>query len=101
MRVRDDRNMKAPPFTHHRPDSLNGALALLAEHGDEAKVLAGGQSLIPLMALRMGRPAHVVDIGGIDGLDTISEANGAVSLGPLVRHERAKRSDVIAQNAPA
>lgn len=92
--------MKAPPFIYHRPDSLDGALALLAEHGDDAKVLAGGQSLIPLMALRMGRPAHVVDIGGIDGLDTIVESAGEVSLGPLVRHEQAKRSDVIAAHAP-
>ena len=92
--------MKAPPFIYHRPDSLDGALALLAEHGDDAKVLAGGQSLIPLMALRMGRPAHVVDIGGIDGLNKIVENAGAVSLGPLVRHEQAKRSDVIAAHAP-
>ena len=64
--------MKPPPFTYHRPDSLDEALALLAQHGDEAKVLAGGQSLVPLMALRMGQPAHVVDIGGIAGLDTIA-----------------------------
>ncbi len=92
--------MKAPPFIYHRPETLDGALALLAEHGDDAKVLAGGQSLIPLMALRMGRPAHVVDLGGIDGLAQITEADGAVSLGPLVRHEQAKRSDVIAQHAP-
>ncbi len=92
--------MKAPPFIYHRPETLDDALALLAEHGDEAKVLAGGQSLIPLMALRMGRPAHVVDLGAIDGLAEITEADGAVSLGPLVRHEQANRSDVIAQHAP-
>ena len=55
--------MKPPPFSYHRPDTLAEALALLDEHGDDAKVLAGGQSLIPLMGLRMGRPGHVVDIG--------------------------------------
>ncbi len=92
--------MKAPPFTYHRPDSLDDALALLAEHGDDAKVLAGGQSLIPLMALRMGRPEHVIDIGAIGGLDRIDERDGAVTLGPLVRHEHAKRSELIASAAP-
>lgn len=92
--------MKAPPFTYHRPDSLAGALDLLAEHGDDAKILAGGQSLIPLMALRMGRPAHVVDIGGIDGLDRIDVADGVVTLGALVRHEQAKQSPDVAAHAP-
>jgi carbon-monoxide dehydrogenase medium subunit len=96
--------MKAPPFVYHRPETLDDALALLAEHGDEAKVLAGGQSLIPLMALRMGRPGHVVDIGGISGLANItvdeSADRGAVTLGPLVRHEQAKRSPELAEYAP-
>lgn len=92
--------MKAPPFVYHRPETLDEALALLAEHGDEAKVLAGGQSLIPLMALRMGRPGHVVDIGGISGLADIAVDDGAVTLGPLVRHEQAKRSAELAEHAP-
>lgn len=93
--------MKAPPFTYHRPGTLDDALALLAEHGDDAKILAGGQSLIPLMGLRMGRPAHVVDIGRIAGLDEIRvDADGAVSLGALVRHEHANTSPVIAEHAP-
>ncbi|MGA9275935.1 FAD binding domain-containing protein [Ilumatobacter sp.] len=93
--------MKAPPFTYHRPDSLDEALALLGEHGDDAKVLAGGQSLIPLMGLRMGRPEHVVDIGRIPGLADITlHDDGSVSLGALVRHEQAKTSDVIAEHAP-
>ena len=60
--------MRAPPFIYHRPDTLDEALGLLAEHDDDAKILAGGQSLIPLMGLRMGRPEHVVDIGHIPGL---------------------------------
>lgn len=92
--------MKAPPFIYHRPDTLADALGLLAQHGDDAKVLAGGQSLIPLMALRMGRPAHVVDIGAIDGLAAVTVDDGAVTLGPLVRHEEAKRSPDVAAHAP-
>ena len=55
-RTCEHREVKAPPFRYHRPDTLADALALLAEHGDDAKVLAGGQSLVPLMAMRMGRP---------------------------------------------
>ncbi len=95
------RTVKAPPFTYHRPDNLTDALTLLHEHGDDAKVLAGGQSLIPLMALRMGRPAHVVDIGAITSLDSISVADDhQVTIGALVRHEHAKSSPDIATHAP-
>jgi carbon-monoxide dehydrogenase medium subunit len=93
--------VKAPPFTYHRPDTLDDALALLAEHGDDAKILAGGQSLIPLMGLRMGRPEHVVDIGRIPGLADITvDDAGAVTLGAMVRHEQAKTSPVVAEHAP-
>ncbi|MDJ0769622.1 MAG: xanthine dehydrogenase family protein subunit M [Ilumatobacter sp.] len=92
--------MKAPPFTYHRPPTLDEALALLAEHGDDAKVLAGGQSLIPLMALRLGRPDHVVDIGAIRELDTITAGDDGLRIGALVRHARAERSDDVAAAAP-
>ena len=93
--------MKAPPFSYHRPLTLDEALALLAEHGDDAKILAGGQSLIPLMGLRMGRPAHVIDIGHVPGLAEITvDDGGAVTLGALVRHEQANTSTVIAEHAP-
>jgi carbon-monoxide dehydrogenase medium subunit len=93
--------VKAPPFIYHRPDTLDDALALLAEHGDDAKILAGGQSLIPLMGLRMGRPAHVVDIGRIPGLADITVGDdGSVTLGALVRHEQANTSSVVAEHAP-
>ena len=93
--------MKAPPFRYHRPDTLAEALALLAEHGDDAKVLAGGQSLVPLMAMRMGRPAVVVDIGRVPGLGDIEiGADGSCSIGALVRHAAAERSAEIASHAP-
>ena len=93
--------MKAPPFRYHRPDTLAEALALLAEHGDDAKVLAGGQSLVPLMAMRMGRPAVVVDIGRVPGLADIEVgADGSCSIGALVRHAAAERSADVASHAP-
>jgi carbon-monoxide dehydrogenase medium subunit len=93
--------MKAPPFTYHRPETLDGALSLLAEHGDDAKILAGGQSLIPLMGLRMGRPEHVVDIGAIPGLANITvDDDGSITFGALVRHEQANTSSDVARHAP-
>ena len=92
--------MKPPPFDYVRPASLDEALALLAEHGDDAKILAGGQSLLPLMSLRLARPATLIDIGGIPGLDQIAVADGGVSIGALVRHGVAERSAVLAESAP-
>ena len=100
-RTCEHREVKAPPFRYHRPDTLADALALLAEHGDDAKVLAGGQSLVPLMAMRMGRPAVVVDIGRVPGLDAIEiGADGSCSIGALVRHAAAERSAEVAAHAP-
>ncbi|MDG2113774.1 MAG: FAD binding domain-containing protein, partial [Actinomycetota bacterium] len=64
--------MKSPPFEYRRPASVDEAVGLLAEFGDAAKVLAGGQSLLPIMALRLGRPEYVLDIGRVEGLDAIS-----------------------------
>lgn len=93
--------MKPAPFTYHRPSSLAEALALLAEHGDDAKVLAGGQSLVPLMALRMARPAHVVDLARVPDLDAITVDDGAsVTIGAMVRHATVEHSDDVATAAP-
>ena len=92
--------MKNPPFVYHRPESLSDALALLAEHGDDAKVLAGGQSLLPVMALRLGRPEHVVDIGRIAELSTLDAGPDGTTIGALVRHAEAERSAAVAQHAP-
>ena len=92
--------MKSPPFQYHRPDTLADALALLAEHGDDAKVLAGGQSLVPLMAMRMGRPAVVIDIGRVPGLAGIEiGADRSCTIGALVRHAAAERSAEVATEA--
>ncbi len=92
--------MKFPPFTYHRPRSIEEALDLLAEHGDDAKVLAGGQSLLPVMALRLGRPEHIVDIGSIVELATIDVDDDRLRVGAMVRHAEAEGSPRVAERAP-
>jgi aerobic carbon-monoxide dehydrogenase medium subunit len=93
--------MKIPRFEYHRSESLDEVLVLLAEHGDDAKILAGGQSLLPMMALRLAAPAHLVDIGRVRGLETVSLGDsGEVLLGALVRQATAERSPDIARRAP-
>ncbi|MCC6222132.1 MAG: FAD binding domain-containing protein [Thermoleophilia bacterium] len=77
--------MKPPPFRYERPESLEQALGLLAEHGDEAKVLAGGQSLVPLLSMRFARPAVLVDVNRLPGLDAVTAVNGHVRAGALAR----------------
>ena len=91
--------MKSPPFEYFAPRSLDEALALLREHGDEAKVLAGGQSLIPILALRLAHPAVLVDIGGIDTLGELSR-NGVLTIGASVTQRRAERSADVAAASP-
>jgi aerobic carbon-monoxide dehydrogenase medium subunit len=91
--------VKPAPFAYHRPATLDEALALLAEHGDEAKVLAGGQSLVPLLALRLAAPAHLVDIGGIAELATIAR-NGTLGIGAGVTQRTAERSDEVRAWSP-
>jgi len=80
--------MKAAAFDYHAPETLEAALALLAQHGEEARVLAGGQSLVPTMAFRMARPSVLVDINRIAGLDALESADGRLRIGALVRHAR-------------
>jgi carbon-monoxide dehydrogenase medium subunit len=82
-------------FEYFAPTALDEALALLAEHGDEAKVLAGGQSLIPLMKLRFATPRAIVDINGISELGRLGEEDGGLRLGALVRHKACERSEVL------
>jgi aerobic carbon-monoxide dehydrogenase medium subunit len=83
-------------FDYHRPESLDEALRLLAEL-DDAKVLAGGQSLIPVMKLRLAAPEHLVDINRVPGLDGIDEADGELRIGALARHNHVASSDVVAR----
>lgn len=91
--------MKNPPFNYHRPASVDEALRLLAEYGDDAKVLAGGQSMLPVMALRLARPEHVIDIGALDELKTITVGDG-ITIGAMVRHAEAEKSPDVTQHAP-
>jgi carbon-monoxide dehydrogenase medium subunit len=75
---------------------LSEAIALLQQHGDQAKVLSGGQSLLPLLKLRMGAAAHLVDIGRIPGLEYIKEENGFLKIGGRTRESLLERSEVVA-----
>jgi carbon-monoxide dehydrogenase medium subunit len=91
--------MKPAPFEYHRPDSVDEALALLAEHGYEAKLLAGGQSLVPAMNFRLAAPAVLIDLNRIPRLDGLSADGGGVRIGAMVRQRAAERSPVVAAGA--
>jgi carbon-monoxide dehydrogenase medium subunit len=88
------------PFEYHRPATLPDAIALLGRLGDDAKVLAGGQSLIPLMKLRLTSPRHVVDVNRIPGLGAIAERDGALVIGALVREAELETSDIVRRRLP-
>ena len=86
-------------FEYAAPATLDEAVGLLREHGDEAKVLAGGQSLIPILQYRLARPRIVVDINGLP-FGNITADNGHLRLGALVRHHELEESEIIAQRCP-
>lgn len=92
--------MKPAPFELHQPTSLDEAAALLADHGDEAKILAGGQSLVPLLALRLSRFSHLVDLNRVEELGGTSRENGRLTVGAMVRQAEAERSDDVAAAVP-
>ncbi|MGE0794003.1 MAG: xanthine dehydrogenase family protein subunit M, partial [Acidimicrobiia bacterium] len=92
--------MKTPRFDFHAPETLEEALALLAEHGDEAKLLAGGQSLVPLLAMRLARPAQLIDLGGIASLRSLEAVDGHVAIGAMVREREAERSALVGEAVP-
>jgi carbon-monoxide dehydrogenase medium subunit len=93
--------VKPPPFDYHRPDDVQQALALLAEYGDDAKPLAGGQSLVPMMNFRIARPAHLIDILGLDELSYIRAADdGGLRIGAATRQVTVERSPLVAAGWP-
>jgi carbon-monoxide dehydrogenase medium subunit len=92
--------MKLPHVGYEAPEAVSEAVELLAEHLDEASVLAGGQSLIPLLALRLAHPAVLVDINGIDELSGVSAADGRVTIGAMTREYAAEESDTVADAVP-
>jgi carbon-monoxide dehydrogenase medium subunit len=94
--------MKPPVFERARPNTTSEALALLDRHGLDAKILAGGQSLVPLLNFRLAKPQVLIDINGLEGLDTIAEdtATGEIAIGALVRQTDAERSPVLRSRCP-
>ncbi|MFZ0284636.1 MAG: xanthine dehydrogenase family protein subunit M [Terriglobales bacterium] len=84
-------------FHYHRAGSLKEATALLLQLGDDAKLLAGGQSLIPLMKLRFANPAHLIDLNFISGTSYIKDDNGTLRFGPLTRHAEIEGSSIVAR----
>jgi carbon-monoxide dehydrogenase medium subunit len=92
--------MKPPPFDYHAPETVDECLALLAEHGDEAKILAGGQSLVPLLALRLARPEHLVDVNRVRGLAGVERENGSLVVGATTRHATLENDPQIAAAVP-
>ena len=85
--------MKAAPFAYHRPDSVDEAVDALA--GGDAKVLAGGQSLVPVLAMRLGRPGTLVDITRLPGLDDLEVTDGVLRIGAAVRQRTVERSEAV------
>ena len=87
-------------FDYKRPATVDEAIALLTKHGDDAKVLAGGHSLIPAMKLRLARPAVVVDIGRIPNLNYIREAGGGIAIGAMATHQEIESSALLREKSP-
>jgi carbon-monoxide dehydrogenase medium subunit len=91
--------VKPAPFAYKKVRSLDEAVALLGEH-DDARLLAGGQSLMATLNMRLSAPSLLIDINGIGGLDQITHKAGTITIGALVRHVHAERSETIAQHGP-
>src|SRR5438552_5797086 len=92
--------MIPPKFEYFAPTTVHEALILLRTHGSEAKLLSGGQSLIPLMKLRLATPAYLIDINRIPGLDQLQERNGFLSIGALTREADLERSEFVRARYP-
>ena len=93
--------MKPPKFQYCAPTSLDEATALLHQHGVDAKVLAGGQSLMPLLNMRLVRPQVVIDVNRVSGLQYVSPApGGCLAVGALTRQRELERSDLVRETAP-
>src|SRR5258705_3802218 len=88
------------PFSYRRAGSVAGALALGAKYGDDAKFLAGGHSLLPLMKLRLAMPEVLIDLGPVRELSYVRQEDGHVAIGALTRHHDLEHSDVLARSVP-
>ena len=92
--------MKAPKFSYIRADTIDQVLTLLSEHGEDARILAGGQSLMPTLNMRLSQPKILIDINRLDALKGISIDDGIVRIGALARHAEVAGSDIIAKHLP-
>jgi carbon-monoxide dehydrogenase medium subunit len=92
--------VKPAPFAYTKARTLKEAVALLAKHKDDARLLAGGQSLIATLNMRLSAPDLLIDINGIRGLDGIAKKGSAIEIGALARHAQVERSELIARHAP-
>ena len=92
--------MKAPKFSYTRANSVDQVLTLLSEHGEDARILAGGQSLMPTLNMRLSQPEILIDINRLDALKGISVKDGVVRIGALARHVEVAESDIIAEHLP-
>jgi aerobic carbon-monoxide dehydrogenase medium subunit len=92
--------MIPPAFEYLRPKTLPEAVALLQQHGDDAKILSGGQSLIPMMKLRLARPSHLIDINRIAGLSYVKEDGGFLKIGGLTREAELEASELVHTKYP-
>jgi carbon-monoxide dehydrogenase medium subunit len=91
--------VKPAPFRYHRPASLGEALALLSGHAD-ARLIAGGQSLVPMMNMRLVQPAALIDLNAIAGMDSISEKGNFVEIGAMARHHAVASSNLVKTDCP-
>ena len=87
-------------FEYHRPGSVDDAIALLAQYGEDGRVLAGGHSLIPMMKLRLAQPAHLIDLQGVSGLSGISESGGSIEIGAMTTQAEVIASAALAKSCP-
>lgn len=92
--------MKAPDFAYERPEALDGVFELLGHHGDEARILAGGQSLLATLNMRLSSPRLLIDIGGIPGLAGVTEAGGMLRIGAMTRHRDLGASPLVRRHLP-
>lgn len=92
--------MKPPRFNYHDPSTLDEALGLLAEHNEAAKILAGGQSLVPVLNFRLARPEHLIDINLIAELSTVKSTDAGLSIGAMTRQRTLERSDLVKDRCP-
>src|SRR5215208_1698772 len=87
-------------FEYYAPRSLPDAVKFLSEHRDDVKILSGGQSLLPLMKMRLSKPGYIVDIGRIPGLDATVEEGNTLVIGALVTHEQIEHSELLQKRCP-